>query len=264
MGTNKAIEIYLPNITDSLNNELLEKQSAITKILKGTPFEKDTNVIFEHLVRVQGALHKTESDMLSIKEHLKENMDVIKTLLALYTIPEKIEIRCGVNGVIGLDANIPKSIVGSITLQIKNAAITLFNQSPYLFCGKDGQILSPTNKEHLKAKEKDLECQIKVLNTTRENSGKATYTKDTPNKTTDTFRIICAIKGFCKCDGFDGWGKRGNAKRNKCIFECLQVFGYITIKDATNAIERENQRNYWKNRVSAAENSNIVFVTPPL
>ncbi len=264
METNKVIEIYLPNNTDSLNKDLLEKQNAISKILKGTPFEKDTYAIFEHLVRVQGALHKTESDMLSRKEHLKEELDVIKTLLALYTIPDKMEIRCGVNGVIGLDANIPQSIVGSITLKIKNAAIALFNQSPYLFCGKDGQILNPTNKKHLMAKEKDLECQIKELNTTREKSGKATYTKETPNKITDTFRIVCAIKIFCNCDGFKGWGKRGNANRNDCIFKCLQVFGYTTIKNTTDAMEKADQRNYEKNRVIAAERSNIVFISPPL
>jgi hypothetical protein len=257
METNKAIEIYLPNNTDSLNKDLLEKQNAISKILKGTPFEKDTYVIFEHLVRVQGALHKTESDMSSRKEHLKEELDVIKTLLALYTIPEKIEIRCGVNGVIGLDANIPQSIVGSITLKIKNAAIALFNQSPYLFCGKDGNILSPTNKKHLKAKEKDLEAQIEELNTKREKSGKATYTKDTPNKVTDTFRMLCAIKGFCKCDGFYGWGERGNATRNECIFKCLQVFGYANDEKYLDA-------NTQRSRVRDAEKRIIVFVCPPL
>ena len=74
METNKAIEIYLPNNTDSLNKDLLEKQNAISKILKGTPFEKDTYTIFEHLVRVQGALHITESNMQSRKEHLKEEL----------------------------------------------------------------------------------------------------------------------------------------------------------------------------------------------
>lgn len=264
METNKAIEIYLPNNTDSLNKDLLEKQSAISKILKGTPFEKDTYAIFEHLVRVQGALHKTESDMSSRKEHLKEELDVIKTLLALYTIPEKIEIRCGVNGVIGLDANIPRSIVGSITLKIKNAAIALFNQSPYLFCGKDGNILSPTNNIHLKAKERDIEKQIEELNTKRKKSGKATYTKDTPNKVTDTFRMVCAIKVFCNCEGFYEWGKRGNAKRNRRIFECLQVFGYTTIRDNTDAMGKADQRNYEKKKISYAERSNIVFISPPL
>lgn len=264
MVTNKATEIYLPNITDSLNKELLEKQSEIAKILKDTPFKKDTHEIFEHLVRVQGALHKTESDMVSRKKHLKEDLDVIKTLLALYANPEKIELRCGFNGKIGLDANIPQSIVGSVALQIKNAAITLFNQSPYLFCGKDGIILSPTNKKHLKAKEKELGSQIKVLNTIRKNAGKATYAKDTLYEIKDSFRLICAIKVFCKCDGFDEWGKRGNAKRNRCIFECLQVFGYTTIKDTKDAMEKADQRNYEKNRVYAAEKSNIVFISPPL
>ena len=65
METNKAIEIYLPNITDSLNKEMLEKQSAITNILRETPFGKDTNAIFEHLVRVQGALHLSENTIKS-------------------------------------------------------------------------------------------------------------------------------------------------------------------------------------------------------
>ncbi len=76
--------------------------------------------------------------------------------------------------------------------------------------------------------------------------------------------MLCAIKGFCKCDGFNGWGKRGNAKKNRCIFECLQVFGYTTIKKNTDAMEKADQRNYEKNRVIAAERSNIVFISPPL
>ena len=33
METNKAIEIYLPNIADSLNKELLAKQKEIADIL---------------------------------------------------------------------------------------------------------------------------------------------------------------------------------------------------------------------------------------
>ena len=263
METNKAIEIYLPNIV-SLNKGLLAKQKEIAEILKGTPFEEDTNTIFEHLVKVQGALHKSESDMVSRKQHLKEDLDVIKTLLALHTPPDRIELRCFLNGTIGLDVTLPQTIIKSISLQIKDAAIKLFNQSPYLFCGKDGNILSPTNNIHLKAKERDIEKQIKELNTIRENSGKATYTKDTPNKVTDTFRMLCAIKVFCKCDGFKGWGKRGNAKRNECIFKCLQVFGYTTIKNTTDAIGKAAQRNYEKNRISAAEKSNIVFISPPL
>ena len=117
MQTNKVIEIYLPK-KDCFNKELAEKQSSITKILKGTPFEKDTNTIFEHLVRVREALHITESNMESRKTHLQEELDVIKTLLALNKTPQKIELRCGINGVIGLDANIPQSIVGIIAHQI--------------------------------------------------------------------------------------------------------------------------------------------------
>ena len=257
MGANKAIEIYLPNNTDSLNKEMLEKQKAITKILKGTPFEKDINAIFELLVKVEGALHKTEADMVSRKEHLKEDLDVIKTLLAFHTIPEKIELRCFLNGVIGIDANLPQTIIESTTLQIKNAAIQLFNQNPYLFCGKDGIILSPTNKEHLKTKEKELEGQIRELNTIREKAGKATYTRDTPNEIKNTFRLVCAIKVFCKCDGFKEWGKGCNAKRNRCIFDCLQVFGYANDGKYLNA-------NTQRSRVRDAEESNILFVCPPL
>ena len=265
METNKAIEIYLPNIADSLNKELLAKRKEIADILKGTPFEKDAHTIFEHLVKVQGALHKSESDMVSRKQHLKEDLDVIKTLLALHTPPDRIELRCFLNGTIGLDVNLPQTIIKSISLQIKDAAIKLFNQSPYLFCGKDGNILSPTNNIHLKAKERDIEKQIKELNTIRENSGKATYTKDTPNKVTDTFRMLCAIKVFCNCDGFKEWRYRGGkTERNKCIFDCLQVFGYTTIKNTTDAIGKAAQRNYEKNRISAAKESNIVFISPPL
>jgi hypothetical protein len=44
----------------------------------------------------------------------------------------------------------------------------------------------------------------------------------------------------------------------------LQVFGYTTIKKNTDAMEKADQRNYEKNRVIAAERSNIVFISPPL
>ena len=263
MQTNKVIEIYLPK-KDCFNKELAEKQSSITKILKGTPFEKDTNTIFEHLVRVREALHITESNMESRKTHLQEELDVIKTLLALNKTPQKIELRCGINGVIGLDANIPQSIVGIIAHQIKNAVIELFNQSPYLFCGNDGKILNPTNKEHLKAKEQEIECKIKELNTKRGKSGKATYTKETPNQITDTFRMLCAIKFFCKCDGFNEWQYRGGkTERNRCIFKCLQVFSYTTIRDTAETEEAEAQRNYEKSKVIDAEKSNIEFIPEP-
>ena len=263
METNKAIEIYLPNNTDSLNKDLLEKQSAISKILKGTPFEKDTNAIFEHLVRVQGALHITESNMQSRKEHLKEELNIIKTLILLNSTPESMTIKCS-----DVMVTLPNAIVMDIALRIRESTIKLFNQSPYLFVSKDkdnnSQILNPNNLEHLYQKESELNKQLKELNTRREKAGKATYTQETPNKVTDTFRMLCAIKGFCKCDGFNGWGKRGNAKKNRCIFECLQVFGYTTIKKNTDAMEKADQRNYEKNRVIAAERSNIVFISPPL
>lgn len=263
METNKAIEIYLPTITDSLNNDLLEKQCAITKILKGTPFEKDTNSIFEHLVRVQGALHITESNMQSIKEHLKEMLNIVKTLILLNSTPESMAIKCS-----DVMVTLPNAIVMDIALRIKESTIKLFNQSPYLFASLDKDnnpiILNPNNLEHLYYKESELNKQLKELNKRREKAGKATYTQERPNKVTNTFRMLCAIKGFCKLDGFDGWGKRGNATRNKCIFQCLQVFGYTTIKNTTDAIIRAEQRNYWKKKVSAAENSNIVFVCPPL
>ena len=265
MGINKVIEIYLPNNTDSLNKEMLEKQSSITKILKGTPFEKDTNAIFEHLVRVQSALHITESNMQSRKEHLKEDLDVIRTLLAFHTTPQRIELRCFHEGAIGSNVNLPQAIIESTTLQIKDAAVKLFNQSPYLFCGKDGEILSPANKKHLKAKEKDLEIQIEELNIVREKVGKATYTKEAPNKITDTFRLICGIKFFCQCDGYEEWEYRGGkSDRNRCIFDCLQVFGYSTIRTTTDEDETERQRQYIKKKVRDAEKSNIVFISLPI
>ena len=132
METNKAIEIYLPNITDSLNNDLLEKKSAISKILKGTPFEKDTYAIFEHLVRVQGALHITESNMQSRKEHLKEELNIIKTLILLNSTPESMAIKCS-----DVMVTLPNAIAMDIALRIKESTIKLFNQNPYLFVSKD-------------------------------------------------------------------------------------------------------------------------------
>lgn len=263
MGTNKAIEIYLPNITDSLNKELLEKQSAITKILKGTPFEKDTNAIFEHLVKVQGALHYKEIEIQSHKEQNQRLLDIVEALIALRELPKEMKISFGVWSI-----DLPQIMVSDTALFIRKSLMELFNNTPSLFIGgfdNDGNeiVLNPNNKSHLKTKKRELEEVKDMLINLKKHPGPATYTKDTPSGITDTFRMLCAIKGFCKFDGFDGWGKRGNAKRNECIFKCLQVFGYITIKEATNAIKRAEQRNYWKNRVSAAINTNIVFICPP-
>lgn len=264
METNKAIEIYLPNNTDSLNKDLLEKQSAISKILKGTPFEKDTNFILEHLVKVQKALHLTEHNSSLSKHYLYEYLGVVKTLIALYELPTELVINCG-----AWKVDLPKTLINSTAMFIKKSATELFNQTPMLFNGgmdDDGNqlVLDPTNKEHLKKKEKDIESQITELNINRSKAGKPTYTKDTPNKITETFRQVCAIKIFCKCDGFKEWGERGNAKRNRCIFDCLQEFGYTTIRETTNAITAEAQRNYEKSKVKDAEVTNIIFVSEPL
>ena len=260
----EKITIYLPPMPNSLSKGLSAKQREIEKILEGTPFEKDTNTIFEHLVRVQGALHYKEIEIQSHKEQNQRLLDIVEALLALQKLPKDMSI--------GFDAwniKLPKIIVSDTALYIKASLFGLFKQTPSLFIGgfdDDGNeiVLDPNNKSHLKAKKRELEQVKEMLNTLKKHQGPATYTNDTPNEITDTFRIVCAIKGFCKCDGFNGWGKRGNAKRNKCIFECLQVFGYATIDDTTDATIKADQRNYWRNRVGAAEKSNIVFVCPPM
>ena len=254
----KKVIIYLPNIDDSLSEEMQIKKRAIRDILKDTPFEEDTNKIFEHLAKLQGALHLTESNTEVKKEQINNGMDVTRTLLALHTIPEKIELKCEISGSAGLAANLPQSIVKETALQIRNAAIAIFNQSPYLFVGKDSDnnpiILNPTNKEHLKAKEKELENQQEELNKTRRSLGKATYTKDSPNKITDTFKLTCAVSIFVGCDGFNKWQEK--AKRNRIIFECLQVFGYV---DNGSYLDANTQRS----RVRDAEKSDIIFISPP-
>ncbi len=258
-GKKKKVTIYLPNIKENPCEELNANEKAIRDILRGTPFEEDTNTIYEHLVKLQGASHLTESNTKARKEQINNDLDVTRTLLALHTIPERIELKCELSGSIGLAANLPQSIVKETTSQIRNAAIAIFNQSPNLFVGKDSDnnpiILSPTNKEHLKAKEKELESQLEELNTTRKSIGKATYTKESPNKITDTFRQTCAIKIFCQSDGFIKWQKK--AQRNRIIFECLQVFGYV---DNGNYLDANTQRS----RVRDAEECDIIFVSPPL
>lgn len=264
MGTKKVIEIYLPNMTDSLNKEMLEKQSAITEILKGTPFEKDTNAIFEHLVRVQGALHYKEIKIQSHKEQNQRLLDIVEALIALQESPKGMKIVFGVWSI-----DLPQIMVSDTALYLRKSLMELFNNTPSLFIGgfdDDGNeiVLNPNNKSHLKTKKKELEEVKDMLINLKKHPGPATYTKDTPSGIKDTFRMLCAIKGFCNFDGFYRWGKRGNAKRNECIFKCLQVFGYTTIKETTDAKERADQRNYKKTSVSAAEKKDIVFISPPL
>ena len=264
MEKNITIQIYLPNITNSLNKELLEKQSAITNILKGTPFEKDTNAIFEHLVKVQGALHYKEIEIQSHKEQNQRLLDIVEALIALFQLPKEMKLSFGVWSI-----DLPQIMVCDTALYLRKSLMELFNNTPSLFNGgfdDDGNqiVLDPNNKSHLKAKKKELEQVQEMLNTLKQHQGRATYSKNTPNEITDTFRIVCAIKIFCKCDGFKKWGRRGNAKRNECIFKCLQVFGYTTIKNTTDEMKNAEQRNYEKKKVNDAEKRNIVFISTPL
>ena len=264
METNKTIEIYLPKLEKCLNKEMLRKQSPITKILKGTPFEKDTNAIFEHLVRVQGALHYKEIEIQSHKEQNQRLLDIVEALIALGKLPKEMKIDFGVRSI-----DLPQIMVSDVALYLRKSLMNHFNNTPSLFIGgfdNNGNeiVLNPNNKSHLETKKKELEEVKDMLTNLKRHPGPATYTKDTPSGITDTFRMQCAIKGFCKCDGFKEWGDRGNAKRNECIFKCLQVFGYTTIKETTDAMERADQRNYKKTRVSAAEKKDIVFISPPL
>lgn len=264
MEKNITIQIYLPNITNSLNKELLEKQSAITNILKGTPFAKDTNAIFEHLVKVQGALHYKEIEIQSHKEQNQRLLDIVEALIALRELPKEMKLSFGIWSI-----DLPQIMVSDTALYLRKSLMELFNNTPSLFNGgfdDDGNqiVLDPNNKSHLKAKKKELEQVQEMLNTLKQHQGRATYSKNTPNEITDTFRIVCAIKIFCKCDGFKEWGRRGNAKRNKCIFDCLQVFEFATIGKATDKDEVEKQRQYIKEKVRDAEQKNIVFICPPL
>ena len=291
MGTNKAIEIYLPNITDSLNKEMLEKQKDIAKILKGTPFEEDSNTIFEHLVRVQGAMHLSgENESITLAK-VKKDLDLINTIMVLFH--SQSDMPKLKSEVIEKSTHIPEEIIAAmknVAKELYDKNLSLCHQSVVKYKKKDiikngiiqikelnkgeevykdeankdfcekvivGEYRPITDYEHIRN-------QWNRLDKMQGDRGKKTNKKEKHHIIKDTFRIVCAIKIFCKCGGFKEWGRRGNAKRNKCIFDCLQIFGYTTIKDTKDAIEREKQRNYWKNRVSAAENSNIVFVSPPL
>ena len=233
MEKNITIQIYLPNITNSLNKELLEKQSAITNILKGTPFEKDTNAIFEHLVKVQGALHYKEIEIQSHKEQNQRLLDIVEALIALFQLPKEMKLSFGVWSI-----DLPQIMVCDTALYLRKSLMELFNNTPSLFNGgfdDDGNqiVLDPNNKSHLKAKKKELEQVQEMLNTLKQHQGRATY-------------------------------RRGNAKRNECIFKCLQVFGYTTIKNTTDEMKNAEQRNYEKKKVNDAEKRNIVFISPPL
>lgn len=283
MQTNKTIEIYLPNIV-SLNKGLLAKQKEIAKILKGTPFEEDTNTIFEHLVRVQGAMHLSgENESITLAK-VNKDLDLINTIMVLFH--SQSDMPKLKSEVIGESTHIPEEIIAAM----KNVAKELYDKNLSL-CHKNVVkykkkdvikngiiIIEPIEKGEEVYKDKadkdycekiiigeyrpitDLEHirdQRDRLKKIKGYAGKKTIKKETPNKVTDTFRMLCAIKGFCKCDGFDGWGERGNAERNRCIFECLQVFA---IADDIKYLDANTQRS----RVRDAETRNIVFISPPL
>ena len=284
MEINKAIEIYLPNNTDILNKDLLEKQNAISKILKGTPFEKDTYTIFEHLVRVQGALHYSGEKEERRTAKAKEDLNLINTIMVLFhSHSDAPKLK---SEVIEQSTIIPEKIIAAMKnvakeLYDKNLSLCLKNVVKYKkkdvikngiiiiepiekgeevykdkadkdYCEKViiGEYRPITDLEHIR----DQRDRLKKI---KGYAGKKTIKKETLNKVTDTFRMLCAIKGFCKCDGFDGWGERGNAERNRCIFECLQVFA---IADDIKYLDANTQRS----RVRDAETRNIVFISPPL
>ena len=291
METNKAIEIYLPNNTDSLNKDLLEKQSAISKILCETPFEKDINAIFEHLVKVQGAMHYSGEKEERRTAKAKEDLNLINTIMVLFhSHSDAPKLK---SEVIKQSTIIPEEIIAAMKnvakeLYDKNLSLCLKNVVKYKKKDviKNGIIIiEPIEKgeEVYKDKADKDYCEKVIIGEYRPitdykhirdqwdrlkkikgYAGKKTIKKETPHIITDTFRMVCAIKVFCNCKGFYEWGKRGNAMRNECIFKCLQVFGYTTIQNTTDAMEQADRRNYEKKRVNDAEKSNIVFISPPL
>lgn len=291
MKTKKAIEIYLPPKTDSLNKEMLEKQSAITMILKGTPFEKDTNAIFEHLKRVQWAFHFSgEKERISIAE-AKRNLALINTILVLFH--SNTDIPKLKSDVIENSTDIPEEIIAamkSAAKELYDKNLSLCHQGVVKYKRKDeikedGTIIvRSTNKPYFQDKEDKEYCEKVVvgvyspitdlahilnqkqrLEKIQGYAGNKTNKKEKPHIITDTFRMLCAIKVFCQCDGFEDWNYRGGkTDRNIRIFECLQVFGYATIRDTIDKDDEERQRQYIKERVRDAEKSNIVFVCPPL
>lgn len=279
--------IHLPNIQVCLNKEMLGKEKKLAEILKDTPFEKDTNIIFEHLVKIKGAMHisgeRTEHKMIDAKRKL----ELIRCLLILFHPDEKPKIKGN-----GYCINIPKEMLSSA----KDAAIKLYNEdlelchqwitkfkkkdvikngTPQIYCIKDNRLL-------FKDKEDDEFCESVTIGEYRpvtdrnhlikkefywkkikSQSGKKTYIKNTPYILTDEFRQLCAIKIFCVCDGYQKWGEGKNKERNECIFKCLKLFGYVTDSINTKK-EEETKRQYIKERVRDAESRKITFISPPL
>lgn len=292
METNKAIEIYLPNFAKaiSLHEELLEKQSQIANLLKGTPFEGDTITIFEHLVKVKEAMH------LSGERTEKENnenslrLDIVNNLLILFHPDEEPKLKGN-----GICTSIPKEII----IAAKNAAkelydkdLSLCHQSVVKYKKKDVVINGFIQTKQFKKKQvvcKDKKSKVysekviveeyrpitdrahllekrESLLAQKRKAGAKTNIMGTPHIIKDTTRMLCAIKIFCNCDGFKDWGYRGGkTKRDKLIFDCLQVFGYASIIDSKDIdkYEREKQRQNIKEKIRDAETSNIVFVSPP-
>ena len=283
METSKEITIYLPPMPKSLNKGLSAKQKEIEIKLKGTPFEKDTNTIFEHLVKVQGALHFSgEKERISIAK-AKRDLDLINTLLVLFhSNPDVPKLK---SDVIEESTHIPKEVIAAmknVAKELYDKNLSLCHQSVVKYKRKDeikenGTIvIRPEKTPYFQEKEDKNYCvrvvvgeyspitdlnhllnQKQKLEKIQGHAGNKTNEKDEPHILTDTFRMLCAIKGFCKCDGFEKWGKRGNAERNRCIFECLQVFA---IADDRKYLDANTQRS----RVRDAEIRNIVFVSLPL
>lgn len=264
----KKATIYLPNMVGGLNKELQDKQKSIVETLKGTPFEQDTNIIFEHLCKVQGALHITNANIYAKVEYLQKDLDLVNTLIALHYLKQGQKMDVG-------DINscaFPKEVVASATV----AAIDLYNNNINVCMGGAGKYTNELSEnaqehkfsehqddffhievqeykepsiEHLRRKKKEIEKQM------QKKAGKLTSLKETPCQLTDTFKQVCAIDIFCKCDGFGIWDRK--SERNRCIFKCLMDFGYIPHNECPDA-------NTQRSRIRDAENYDFVFVSPPI
>jgi hypothetical protein len=267
-GEKKKVTIYLPNIKESLSKELQAKEKAIKNILKDTPFENDTNTIFEHLVKLQDALHLTATSAKTEEENLKEWLSLIDTLIVLHGIVRNKSIN-----IADVSCVLPKEFKLLAIQAIKRLNVE-YKNNPNLCLfgtGKYTNKIYDNEEREVSDTQTDFYClevveyrrptifnlrKLKTrLESIKKQAGKHTYTKETPNKLTPKFRVVCAIAVFCQCDGFTKWQKK--AQRNKIIFDCLQVFGYV---DNGSYLDANTQRS----RVRDAEESDIIFVSPPL
>ena len=247
----KSFTIYYTRVRISLNKEAKTQRGRIEKILKGTPFEEYTTMIFKHLIIVQVLQHGDGEEIETAIGEAKKQLELVSTLLILQKATN-FQIKCRYDKETKDKAqcsDIPSELIPPII----KAAIELYNQTLNLCMVPTGETwiseesgeeynktkYQPPTIEYLENKQRELQDELLYWGNLKQENGHPTYITGHPNQLSPALRKKCAITIFIKCKNAFDESKWNTAKeRNKVIFECLEVMGIASKGETENNINK--------------------------